>query len=64
MEDSIFIIFIAFGFLWIFMGIAAVMVFLRSGGEQNIRFGKWGLLVALPILIAILITLVYGAVRY
>lgn len=64
MEDSVFIIFIAFGCLWILMGVAAVVVFLRSGDNgQEIHFGKWGLIVALPIVISIVITLVYGAVR-
>ena len=63
MEDSIFIIFIAFGCLWILMGIAAVVLFFKSDEGQEIRYGKWGLIVALPIVIPIVITLVYAAVR-
>lgn len=60
MEDSIFIIFLAFGCLWILIGAVGWVAFLKSEGEE-IRFGKWGLLVALSIIIPIIITLSYGA---
>lgn len=59
MEDSIFIIFLAFGFLWILIGAIGWIVFLKSEGEE-IKVGKWGLLVALSIIIPIIITLSYG----
>ena len=64
MEDSVFIIFIAFGCLWVLMGVAAVIIFFKSNGNQEIRAGKWGLIVALPIVIPIGITLVYAALRH
>lgn len=60
MEDSIFIIFLAFGFLWISIGAVGWVAFLKSEGEE-IKVGKWGLLVALSIIIPIIITLSYGA---
>lgn len=63
MEDSVFIIFIAFGCIWLLMGTAAWIALLKSEG-QEIRFGKLGLVVALPIIIPIIITLIYGAIRY
>ena len=60
MEDSIFIIFLAFGCLWILIGAVGWIAFLKSEGEE-IKVGKWGLLVALSIIIPIIITLSYGA---
>lgn len=62
MEDSIFIIFLAFGFLWILIGSVSWITFLKSEGEE-IKVGKWGLLVALSIIIPIIITLTYGALH-
>ncbi|BAY94920.1 MULTISPECIES: hypothetical protein [unclassified Tolypothrix] len=63
MDDSIFIIFLSFGFLWLVMGVIGWMAFLKSEGEE-IKFGKWGLLVAIPILIPIIITLIIGALYH
>ncbi|MBW4670075.1 MAG: hypothetical protein KME60_22350 [Cyanomargarita calcarea GSE-NOS-MK-12-04C] len=60
MENSIFIIFIVFGSLWVLMGAAGVIALFKSDG-QEIRFGKWGLVVALPIIIPIILTLLIGA---
>ncbi len=62
MDDSIFVIFIAFGCLWIVMGVVAVIALFKSDG-QEFRFSKWGLIVTIPIISAIVITLVYAAVR-
>ena len=62
MEDSIFVIFIAFGCIWILIGAAAWIALLKSEG-QEIRLGKWGLIVTLPIIIPIVITLIFGAVH-
>lgn len=62
MDDSIFVIFIAFGCLWVIMGAIAVIALFKSD-KQEIRFGKEGLIVAIPILIPLIITLVYAAVR-
>ncbi|HCF26729.1 MAG TPA: hypothetical protein DEV81_05870 [Cyanobacteria bacterium UBA11049] len=62
MDDSVFVIFIAFGCLWILMGAAAVVGLLKSD-RQEIRFGKEGLIVAIPIIIPLIITLIYAVVR-
>jgi len=45
------------------MGIAGVIALLKSDG-QEIRFGKWGLIVALPIVLPIVIALAFGAFYY
>ena len=60
MEDSTFIIFLAFGVIWAIMGAAAWIALLKSEGEE-IRFGKWGLIVVLPILIPFIAALVIAA---
>ena len=62
MDDSVFVIFIAFGCLWVIMGAIAVVALFRSD-KQEIRLGREGLIVAIPILIPLIITLVYAAVR-
>ncbi|GAA6619755.1 hypothetical protein [Scytonema sp. NUACC26] len=63
MQDSVFLIFIAFGCIWILMGVVALIAFLKSEGEE-IRFGKWGLIVAIPIVIPIIVALIIGAVYH
>lgn len=63
MDDSIFVIFLAFGFLWLLMGVGGWIAFLKSEGEE-IKIGKWGLIVAIPILIPIIIALIIGAVYH
>ncbi|MEZ2235039.1 hypothetical protein [Microcoleus sp.] len=55
-------VFIGFGLLWVLMGITAVIVLFKSDG-QKIRFGKWGLLVAIPIIVPIVLVLTYQIVR-
>lgn len=45
------------------MGAVGWIAFLKSEGEE-IRFGKWGLVVALPIILAIVVALIYGAINY
>lgn len=62
MNDSSFVIFIVFGTIWILMGIAGVIAILKMDG-QEIRFGKMGLIVAIPIVIPIIITLTYAAIK-
>jgi len=59
MDDSVFVIFLAFGCIWILMGVVGWIAFLKSGGEE-IKFGKWGLIVAIPILIPIIVSLIIG----
>jgi len=62
MQDSQYLIFIAFACLWILIGAAAVIALLKSNGEE-IKFGKWGLIVAIPIIIPFILTLLYQLVR-
>ncbi|MGB7711074.1 MAG: hypothetical protein WBL95_16335 [Microcoleus sp.] len=62
MEDAGYKVFIGFGLLWVLMGITAVIVLFKSDG-QKIRFGKWGLLVAIPIIVPIVLVLTYQIVR-
>ena len=45
------------------MGAVGVIALLKSDGQQ-IRLGKWGLIVALPIVIPIIIALAFGAFYY
>ncbi|MHC5938017.1 hypothetical protein [Nostoc sp.] len=59
MEDSVFVIFLAFGCIWIVMGVVGLIAFLKSEGEE-IKFGKWGLIVAIPIIIPIIFSLIIG----
>lgn len=63
MEDSVFVIFIAFGCLWILTGAASLILFLKSNG-QGIRFGKEGLVVTIPIIIPIIAALIFSAVYH
>ena len=62
MNDSTFVIFIVFGTLWILMAIAGVIAILKMD-VQEIRFGKIGLIVTLPIVLPIIITLTYAAIK-
>lgn len=63
MQDFPFAAFLIFAFVWIVMGTAAVIALLKADG-QEIRLGKQGLLVAIPILIPIALTLLYQVARY
>ncbi|HEY9850687.1 MAG TPA: hypothetical protein V6D28_14570 [Leptolyngbyaceae cyanobacterium] len=62
MQDSTFAIFIAFGCIWILMGTVGLIALLKTNG-QELRFGKWGLIVAIPILIPVILALVYQIIR-
>lgn len=63
MEDSTFVIFLAFGIIWAIMGMTAWIALLKSEGEE-IRFGKWGLIVVIPILIPFIAALVIAAISH
>ena len=63
MDDSIFTIFIVFGCIWVVMGGVALTAFLKLN-DQPIRFGKWGLLVALPIVIPLVGALIFAAIYH
>jgi len=58
MQDAGYTVFMGFGGLWVLMGIVAVIVLFKSDG-QKLRFGKWGLLVAIPIILPIALVLLY-----
>lgn len=62
MNSSAFTIFIIFGFIWVFMATAAVIALFKSDG-QKIRFGKTGFMIAISIILPIMITLSYAAVK-
>ena len=62
MQDAGYTVFMGFGALWVLMGIVAVTFLFKSDG-QKIRFGKWGLLVAIPILVPIALVLLYQIAR-
>lgn len=63
MKDSSFVIFIVFGCIWILMGAIGLVAFLKSEGEE-IRFGKWGLVVAIPIIIPLIAALGFAAAHH
>jgi ATP/ADP translocase len=63
MDDSAFVLFIGFGVPWTVIGVVAVIALLKADG-QPIRFGKWGLLVAVPILIPLISALLFAAVYH
>ena len=60
MQDSTFAIFIGFGVLWTIIGAIAVIALFKADG-QKIQFGKWGLVVAVPIIIPLLAALGFAA---
>ena len=62
MQDVGYTVFMGFGGLCVLMGIAAV-IFLFKSDVQKLRFGKWGLLVAIPILVPIVLVLTYQIAR-
>ncbi|MCC3528707.1 MAG: hypothetical protein JGK21_10585 [Microcoleus sp. PH2017_22_RUC_O_B] len=62
MEDAGYTVFMGFGALWVIMGIFAVTFLFKSDG-QTLKFGKWGLLVAIPILVPIALVLLYQIAR-
>ena len=62
MQDVGYTVFMDFGGLWALMGIAAVIFLFKSDG-QKLGFGKWGLLVAIPILVPIVLVLTYQIAR-
>ena len=63
MNDSAYSLFIGFGVLWTIIGAVGLVALLKADG-QEIRFGKWGLVVAVPILIPLIGALVFAAIRH
>lgn len=62
MQDAGYTVFMGFGALWVIMGIIAVTFLFKSDGQQ-LKLGKWGLLVAIPILVPIALVLFYQIAR-
>ncbi|MBD2665279.1 hypothetical protein [Richelia sinica] len=62
MNDSAFVIFIIFGVIWIVMAAAAVIAVMKADG-QKIRLSKTALMVVIPIIVPIILTLAYAALR-
>ena len=62
MQDAGYTVFMGFGGLWVLMGIVAVTFLFKSDG-QKLKLGKWGLLVAIPILVPIALVLLYQIAR-
>lgn len=62
MKDPAFTIFIIFGLVWFAMGTVGVIVLFKADGKE-IKFGKIGLVVAIPIILPIILTLTYAALR-
>lgn len=63
MEDSTFALFIAFACIWIVLGGVGVVALLKAD-NQPVRFGKWGLVVALPIVIPLVAALTFAALYH
>ncbi|ABW27976.1 hypothetical protein [Acaryochloris marina] len=61
MSDSIFALFLGFGFIWILMGVGGMFLLMKSQ-NQPLRFNRDGILVFLPIVLVFLIALSFGAV--
>ncbi|MCG9892310.1 MAG: hypothetical protein MH252_14710 [Thermosynechococcaceae cyanobacterium MS004] len=61
MQDSPFSIFLAFGFLWILMGVGGLF-WLAKSDRQSLSIDPIALLVALPILLAFAVALGIGAI--
>jgi hypothetical protein len=63
MQDSQFSIFLAFGFIWLIMGISACILIMKSEGLP-LRLDKWGLVVLLPIVIPLVAALTFAAIYH
>lgn len=55
-DDSTYAIFIVFGLIWTVMGAVGLVALLKADG-QKIRLGKWGLLVAIPTFLPLILAL-------
>lgn len=62
MQDSAYTIFIIFGCIWVVMGLVAVIALFKSN-NQKLQVGKWGLVVAIPIVLPFIIALGYQIFR-
>jgi hypothetical protein len=60
MQDSPFIFFLGFGFLWVLMGLGGLYLILKSNG-QSLKSNPAVLIVFIPIVIAFIGALTFGA---
>ncbi|MGB8699047.1 MAG: hypothetical protein WCD18_06490 [Thermosynechococcaceae cyanobacterium] len=61
MQDSPFVIFLGFGFLWIILGIVSLF-FLFKSNYKEIHINPEAILVTLPIVIAFIVALTFGVI--
>ncbi len=59
-SDAIYPLFLGFGLFWVALGTVAVIALLKMD-NQPIRFGKWGLIVGIPIVLPFLAALAIAA---
>ena len=52
-QNAQYAVFLGFGLLWVVMGAVGVIALLKSD-NQPIRFGKWGLVVTVPIVVPLI----------
>ncbi|WP_404786286.1 hypothetical protein [Altericista sp. CCNU0014] len=61
MEESPYVFFLGFAFLWILLGLGSIFVLVKSQGPTT-KFPPEALLVGIPILVAFAIALTFGAI--
>ena len=60
-QNAQYAVFLGFGLLWVMMGTVGVIALLKSD-NQPIRFGKWGLVVAVPIVVPLIAAFAIAAI--
>ena len=60
MEESPYVVFLGFAFVWVLLGISGLFLLMRSEGQQ-MKMPPAALIVVLPILIAFAVALTFGA---
>lgn len=63
MLDAEFVPFVVFAFIWVSMGIGAILFFTKSE-KQTFRLDNWGLVVLLPIVLPLLAALTFAAIYH
>jgi hypothetical protein len=61
MEESPYVFFLGFAFLWILLGLGAIFFLVKSQGPSA-KLPPEALLVSIPILVAFAIALTFGAI--
>jgi hypothetical protein len=60
MEESPYVVFLGFAFVWVLLGVSGLLLLMRSEGRQ-MKMPPAALIVVLPILIAFAVALTFGA---